>query len=886
MKFLNKLTFNNLKLNKKRTLVIIIGIVLATSLICTVSGLASSFVKTFQNDALINYGDWHAHFKTTTIEDINKITNFRGVKDTFYITDIGYVKPLKEWQSEYWVSPYDPSKTIDFVNIRGFNEETLDHYPIKLIKGRMPKKDTELVLTQDLDIALNGYYKIGDKVSLDVGSLNVNDDSIDNIKTKTYTIVGIIDVQSYVNNSSNEYTIINAFTYAKEPYPKTDMYVIYDDVSHYRDLTSEIASKLTTYDEYIDPSYYNYEYLYSLGYFELGNIRNVILLIMLIVIAIIMVTSILVIRNGFSISITERFKQFGLLSSVGATPKQIRKMILMEGLIIGLIAVPIGIIIGSALVYLLVLFIETLLPSSTELQIIADIPLWAIIVAALTSFLTIILSILIPARKVSKMPIIEAIRGNSSIKLKSKKLKTPKYIKSLFGIGGVISYKSLKRSRKKYRTTIFSIVVSIAIFIALYSVMSVGFKASNYYLSNYEYDLEISYYPNRSYKTLDEALTDQEKMKKIVQEIGDYEHIAFERNISLASFNPKDWHPDYVNTRSYYGIEYGNIHLLTLGDEEYKRYVESLGGNVEDYKEGAIILDKAYLKKKNKYYEINLLNVKEGDTLNLSIEHIPEEGRVPDDFSWQGTDVPIKVVKRTDKKPMSIHDEMNIIEKEYDITGINAIISDELYEKLVSKYGEEIIKRYGHNGTDIDYNYFSYFTTYIKTDDRASIKEKIDEFNGTREIFSYYDKNDSYEETHALIVIVAVFLYGFIAFISAIGITNIFNTITTNMALRSREFAMLRAIGMTDKEFNKMVRLESLLYGFKSLIIGIPIGIILSYLVHLAMTKILVTSYAFPTLAILLSIIFVFIIVFGTMYYSLNKINKQNIIDTIRNDNI
>ncbi len=894
MSSLNKLTFNNLKLNKKRTLVTVIGIVLATSLICIVSGLASSFVKTFQNDAIKTSGLWHAHFTTSTMEDINKITNFRGVKDTFYITDIGYVRSLKEWQNEYWIDPYDANKTIDFVNIRGFNDATLKHYPIKLIQGRMPKNDTELALTQDLAVALNGYYKIGDKVSLDIGSLNVEDDLVDkdnaltDIKTKTYTIVGIINVDNYVGHNSSEYTTINAFTYAKEPYPNTDMYVLYDDVSAYQSLTSKIAAELTTYDGYVDPSSFNGDYLYSLGYFELGNIRNVIIIIMSIVIAIIMVTSILVIRNGFSISITERFKQFGLLSSVGATPKQIRKMILTEGLIIGLIAVPLGIIIGSVLVYLLVLFIEALMPASTELKIIADVPLWAIIVAVLTSFLTIILSILVPARKVSKMPIIESIRGNGSIKLKSKKLKTPKYIKSLFGIGGVIADKSLKRSKKKYKTTIISLVISIITFIALYSVMNVGFRASDYYLEDVNYDLEIDYNPNKKIDSLDAALTDFSKAKDTVLSLGNIKSYVIERSYILYSYEDDVWNSRYLSSRSFKNtsLERGTLILMALGDQEYERYVKSLGGNVKDYEDGAIIYDLAYLKQNHKYYEINLLDVKANDKINLTFKNHLEEGLVPDDFNPRGLDVPITVVHHTSVPPINIIKNRNKLDMEYDIGFVYVIVSDKYYDNFIKEHLDVIKKHFSNNEELTNYTALAQFRAFLKTDDVKNIKENLDNYDNSKTNFDYYDMNDSYEETHALIVIVAIFLYGFIAFISAIGITNIFNTITTNMALRRREFAMLRAIGMTDVEFKKMIRLESLLYGFKSLIIGIPVGVILSYIVHLVMTKILVTPYVFPTLPIILAIIFVFAVVFGTMHYSLKQINKQNIIDTIRNDNI
>ena len=135
--------------------------------------------------------------------------------------------------------------------------------------------------------------------------------------------------------------------------------------------------------------------------------------------------------------------------------------------------------------------------------------------------------------------------------------------------------------------------------------------------------------------------------------------------------------------------------------------------------------------------------------------------------------------------------------------------------------------------------------------------------------------------------LIAIFLYGFMIVIALIGITNIFNTITTNMTLRKREFAMLQSIGMTKKEFKRMIKLESIFYCTKALIIGIPIGCILSYIIFEAlMSGDLRIKYSLPIGTITISIIAVVLLISTIMRYSINKINKNNIIDTIRNDNI
>ena len=182
-----------------------------------------------------------------------------------------------------------------------------------------------------------------------------------------------------------------------------------------------------------------------------------------------------------------------------------------------------------------------------------------------------------------------------------------------------------------------------------------------------------------------------------------------------------------------------------------------------------------------------------------------------------------------------------------------------------------------------------YFSLYVNAKDTKKLENYIDDLVKEDDAFknvSYTNLEEEVKAQNAMVLIVSIFLYGFITVISLIGITNIFNTITTNMNLRSKEFAMLKSIGMTKCEFNRMIRLESIFYGMKSLLIGIPIGLMGSYIIYLAFKEGLEFSYIFPLKPLCIVVLFVSIIIGIIMKYSLSKINKQNIIETIRNDNI
>ena len=177
---------------------------------------------------------------------------------------------------------------------------------------------------------------------------------------------------------------------------------------------------------------------------------------------------------------------------------------------------------------------------------------------------------------------------------------------------------------------------------------------------------------------------------------------------------------------------------------------------------------------------------------------------------------------------------------------------------------------------------FSLSNIMIQSENPDKLEESIEKIDQNIIIRNMAKK---VKEEKAMILVTKIFLYGFIAVITLIGVTNIFNTITSNMELRQKEFAMLKSIGMTKKEFNRMINLETIFYGSKSLLYGIILGMIGTYFLYLAFS-IKNNTFLFPVAAIAISAIAVFILIFVIMKYSVGKINKQNTIDTIRKENI
>ena len=900
MKVINNLSIKDLKLNKKRSLVIIIGIILSTALICGVAGLVTSF----QNSILEYYkktdGNYHVIYYKVPKEELKYIQENRNVKEYYLSEDLGYAK-LENIQN----------KNKPYIKVISMNNGYLNNMGIQIIEGRLPENSKEIVIPKHIITSGKLDYKIGDTITLDIGQrqlitgeeldqnnpyLTENDigeeiqEEIINTSKKEYTIVGIMERPSMQTEdyAAPGYT---AVTKMEKVGNNTNIAVLYKNAFKYQEYTEQInqMEKAKTTEERENSSvfrglrnekYKSYKYRLLVNYdllaYEGANLSASTMGMLYgtgtIIMIIVLVSSVFVIRNGFAISITERLKQYGMLSSIGATKKQIKKSVYFEGMILGMIGIPLGILSGIFAIDILLKVVNYILKDYIEdMQLTYSISWFAIIISIVVATITIWLSCRSSAKKASKVTPIEAIRSSEDIKLKAKKIRAPKIIKKLFKTGGEIAYKNLKRNKKKYRTTVVSIIVSIVTFIAISSFIEYGFKISNVYYTQKDYNISI-YELSKDTITVENLQAKYNRYLEILKLQG-IDKYSIKRTISM-EIDSKNNLTEYGKMTKEIEQEYvkdentmkDTIQIMSIGKEEYKNFVKKIGGKYEDYKNGAILIDNCITyNSENKRIEKNIYTWEKGDTITGTIKEMREitEENITEHEENQSNkkEQSIKIVDKTNKRPMGLEDV-------YSNIGY-LIVSDELIEKLGIPYATEM---------------------QISTKDSFKLEDEIKQFYKSKNIneddIIISNIDEIVKENNALILVISIFLYGFITVVTLIGITNIFNTITTNMNLRKKEFAMLKSVGMTKKQFNRMIRLESIFYGLKSLIIGIPIGIVLSYGIFQMFKTNLGIGYVLPIKSILIAILFVMIVVGIIMKYSLIKINRQNIIETIRNDNI
>lgn len=857
MTLLNKLTIKNLKLNKKRTIVTIIGIMLSVALITAVASMYASGIKSLIKYETIIKGDFHTAFYNVPTSDIDKFINNRNVEKLNITEGLGYAKIDSKNEDK----PY--------AYLKGFTKDALNNLSVRLVKGRLPENTNEIVIPTHLKTNGRLDLKLNDSITLEVGKridskgdeLNQSDkyqntagEQLVEMQTKTYKIVGIIERPA----TNIEYYTAPGYTFityidSKNLSGNVDIYAKFtkDGVKNW----DKTIANILGVSQVLFRKVYNQEieseklteqlkktYMFDINKYlidletnpisstSMGDLGKV----LAIVIVIIVFTSIFCIKNSFDISITEKIRQYGMLRSIGATKKQIKRNVFYEATILGLIGIPLGIILGCLATYILIIisnyYLTDVIQTGFKLELVFST--YAILVAIILGIITIYFSALKSATRASKVSEIDSIRNSANLKISSKKIKYPKYIKKLFGIGGVISFKNLKRNKKKYRTTIISITVSTFVFIALYSFMELAFQNVNNELKVSDFNISLSTNAINDYS--------YSKFLKTVNLSG-VEDYAILRNSELSftgSHSSKEY-LEYFGTKKESDAE-EHITIFAIGKKQYDKYIKSLGLNYDDIKDKVILFDKQYItsydKNNNKIIKnIRVYDFNKGDVitstnnqLNLEIGAISSIGP-------------------------------NLLKN---LSNSYLIISDEMFDRIAKT-----------NNLDI----------YYKASNADKLQDELDSYlNG--ESYNINNQEENVRIMNNLFTLIAIFLYGFIIVISLIGITNIFNTITTNMELRKQEFAMLKSIGMTSKEFKRMIRLESLFMGIKSLLFGILIGIILSYLIYLSSDSDI--PYKLPIVAIIISILVVFILISLIMKYSLNKISKQNTIETIRNENI
>jgi putative ABC transport system permease protein len=889
MNILTMYTLKYLRLNKKRTAVTILGVLLSSALICGVFLLGVSFQKVMIDHEIFMAGNWHAQFHGVPYEKAKYITENSAVQTAMLSASLG--KAI--YGSHNTVRPY--------LYVSAYDALSFQNGSIRLISGRFPQKGDELLISPVM-VADSGLgLKPGSTLRLAFGQRNIPNyaemvkawggeeyvalqdrETFSPSVSKIYTVVGVM--APLVDETSMP-AAFPALTYLDPAQltaaDKVNISILARDPRSISTSAPQMAKSaglesFTGADSQPAKSItYNEDLLTWMGASGRSKYGRFFLVIIATLIALIVSGSALVIYNAFAISIGERKKQFGMFASVGATSAQIRRIVLIEAGVIAAIGIPLGILSAIAGVGILLkitqgLVSQLILDAQQGLPLVVS-PL-VIGLTVLFSAATILLSAWIPARRASRVSPIEAIRQSDETQEgKPLNLRTNPLVRHVFGFEGELALKSLQRDRKKYLTTLLSLMISITLFVAFNALMLYTNTTQSMAVKAMNFDLMID---------LDYRQSHAKNFTNLVSQLPEVQRVSYRRS-TYELYVPSRaviTDPAYQALQELNSLKLENLphavdggtyafvfEVSAVGPTEFAHYAAQLGLDVQKYSDPSaplgILVNHTNLRQNGKIYDFDLFNLKPGDTLTVSkmpeyAAHIGDSA--PASLTWTVGTV-------TQQTPLGLMGVTLTPE---------LIVSDAVFDGL----SDRLLQVGPINPGNM----------MIKSDDPDAALAAIQRVHAATVggNFSYQSMKEFNKSNNLQKVMTNLFFYGFLALITLIGVTNIINTLDTNIKLRRREIAMLKSVGLTPGGLLRMLRYESLFYGLTALLYGLPIGIALSVFIYYQFDGVSTFAFSLPWGAILVCIAGILTIVFATMMVSGAMIRNDNIVDTLKEENL
>ncbi len=897
MNVMRRFTLRSLIKNKKRTVVTIIGVILSVAMITAVAALSASFIGLFQRDAIATGGNWHALITGINAADAPAVLQSGIAQDLTFGRNVGYTKVAGDEEKFYFLRQYTPE---------GFAQMS-----IRLISGRLPEKSREVAISRRIlvagwDIEVGDTIELQSGMRLDASGLPLADnpylqqdvDENGNIiitetfkpgVSNTYTVVGVIDQPTFEQSWSSGYGVLGYLDIKElNPEDKVDVWLTVPNVN--QGMEENVKSLAASIGKTEYSIRYNGNLLRYYGVMGSDRQSRFVYSMMIVMICVIVVASVCLIYNAFAISVAERARQLGLLSSVGATLTQKRSSIYFEGLVISLIGIPLGLAAGAGGIAVTMHFLRPLLRAvlyvESDAELVMQLPWWAIGVTVLFSLVTIFLSVYIPARRASKITPMEAIRLTHEVKLTNRMVKTSRLTRKLFGFEAEIALKNLKRSKKKYRATVVSLVISLALFLTVSQYISLMSVTAGAMDEGYNYDISLDY-SQVSDSVMQAANREIAKLAEAKEVVfadrlwgtADIDKSRFtdeakqalsDSLLEAASIRAKFAKPVPSTENRKENFYPFSLTIMALDQNSFEAYAKKVGVDAAPYMDAGnpqgILIN----------YGVQRIELVDGSSkkaagsiFTFSPGEVFTSTIMTSKKQMDGTPVNITIGALTTERPLGV----TTPSFNYTSMVVSRPVLDAIMAEIEEPDGIQLMQH----------------TVYLTAarDDLALEKKLNDVMESNNVLDSYlYNVHSQARTERNRNMFLGVLVYGFITLITLICIANIFNTVSTNIALRRKEFAMLRSVGMTPGGFRKMVRYESIFYGLKGLMYGLPLSLVMAYILFLINRTVMDFAFSLPWKSYVIAMLMILAIVLATMLYASAKIRKENIVEALKEENL
>lgn len=892
MNVFHKVTRESLRKNRLRTIVTIVGVLLSAAMVCAVTTIVVSFQGFYRDSEVYETGDWYGRVERADQEVRQALEADSRVAHVASAEILGYA--ASESQNED--KPY--------IYLLGADATFFDVMPVRAV-GRLPEQEGEiLVPVHYLSVGNGGAsLQIGDTVELALGERMVDgyplnqsnplcdDEALQVRETRTYRVVGFYERPDFEDYSAPGYTFL---TVPESGGPQN--YTLYYKTADAGDMNAVIAAHDLPEDQ-------NWSLLAAEGVFRYDNFGRVFFGLATILIFLIVLGSVSLIYSAFSISVSERTRQFGLLRSVGATRSQLRRSVLYEAAVISVIGIPLGILCGLGGMAVTLHFIGGLFQG----VLAAEVPMrfrvsWASVGgSAIIALVTVLISVWIPASRATRVTALEAIRQNQDIRIRGKDVRVSRLTGRLFGLEGILAKKYFRRNRRRYRATIVSLVLSLVLFISASSfcMYLTGTVDETLSVSNYDVlcFLDGEADPQAVFSALSEAkgvqqgaywkedrgylLLEQDQLNETYLRYGEVAAKTFWQ----AYADPAYTGAVAIPVERYYVDETSYRQFLTAQGLDAGQYLDASHPLPLVYNEGNDVL---YLQGAEGHYERQVYTyqiLKRGTRTAALRQPQAVEGY---DYGYTGNVSDSQPdAAPTPAQDFFFNEEGEEISRPTQTVAIElGAMVQELPLGVSTREGGGCILIYPYAcAPDDDREISVCFTSSSHAETAESMKEILLERGSYTGSGQVYDVREQESSSRNMVTIVNVFSYGFIVLISLIAVANVFNTISTNVALRRREFAMLRSVGMTRGGMNRMMNYECLLYGFRALAFGLPLSALMTLFIYDTVGSSVSSTFQIPWSAVAVAVCSIFVVVFATMLYAMGRIKRENPIDALKNEN-
>ena len=838
MNIINKLTLRHLKENKKRTVVTIIGIIISVAMITATCVSVTSLIHVFAQSEAYTGGNWHIELENA---DAGQIEKLEQNEDLQYV---GVCKTLELGNQAAVRVDSGKKASVSVGDILAGNRDYFSAMFTASYQGKLPANENEIVVTREF-LDKNGLsWQIGDTVRVELGRRVVKDttgalqqitgsyavgETFESGGPASYTLVGIAEKSNFPSGSA---VLFRGLSQAEQS--GGDVYLTAKTLD--RGTLDILKNALTKAG--IAPDYNLHVELFRYNYIVLESDATMVTLLSFssVIMIIIMIASVMLIYNAFGISVSERSRYLGMLASVGATKAQKRRSVYFEGAVLGAFGIPLGFLAGIGGMAVTFRVLDPVFAKSglnyENTSFTLSFPWWIIPVIALLSIITIAISAYIPARRASRTTPIDALRQNTDVRVKAKKLRSPVLIRKIFGYEGELAYKNMKRNGRKSRIITSSLALSIVLFLSVYSFCDMFSEATR--LS--------SDVPYQVYAYVD--LQDADRFREEVSALGNFDKMYSVNAIyGTGLTTTKD---NFVNgyDRMFSSDEGGfPLYLCYVDDNDFNAMCEENGINPKPFYKGDSMV---------------VMN---------GLEHTNSAAKIFSD----------SVIGTTFSSTKDASDPL---------TGytVGALVP---YRDTSYVYGLASTVYVTAFAPVSAAQFAGSYTFGFETTQHEAFSEDVQDIleNGNYADSGVMDMVSSIEMMNSTTLIMQVFLYGFITLMALISVANIFNTVSTSIDLRRKEFAILKSVGVTPKGFNRMLRFESLFYGLKALIFGLPLGLLCSYFMQQILVSGSFDIAFYPDWRVYLGVtLAVFLIVGMSMWYATSKVKKDTIVETLKTE--